>query len=182
MCHEYLKNQTRAVSVQHTHSLCGDKCGPVQPSDKNKNALCQYHTVRTGVGKGEAEGVHTGCVMSLNSAGLQLSVTNYHIQRLFSCLAPLSTKCYTGKNKLAGKNKTTRKKRTTTQKTPQKNPTGGCQSFIVVCIPWLFSGLYYLDCKCMTMFSLANPFRAFSRKAAIDRQIFFKAAALFLLY
>lgn len=63
-----------------------------------------------GICKGEAEGVHTGSVLSLSSAGLQPSVTNYHIQRLFSRLAPLPTKCYTGKNNPARKKK--------------KNPTG----------------------------------------------------------
>lgn len=60
-----------------------------------------------GICKGEAEGVHTGSVLSLSSAGLQPSVTNYHIQRLFSRLAPLPTKCYTGKNSPARKKKKT---------------------------------------------------------------------------
>lgn len=53
------------------------------------------------VGKGRGsicKEKRTSNVVSLSSAGLQPSITNYHIETLFSCLAPLSTKCCVGKN------------------------------------------------------------------------------------
>lgn len=75
--------------------LRGDKYGLMQHSDKNKK--CQAGNVGEGKRK-YCKVMRTSSMVSLSSAGLQASITNYHIQTLFSCLAPLSTKCCIGKN------------------------------------------------------------------------------------